>query len=76
MNKKRENFIRLAESRVGRAISSIRIIGNLSNRSNYEYTEEDVKKIISALQIEIASLKIQFKSKGQDGSNTFLLEKK
>ena len=61
MSEKRDNFIRLAEGRVTRAIDSIRVIGNLSNRSNYEYTEEDSKRIIDALQIEISALKVQFK---------------
>lgn len=60
---KRENFIRLAEGRVTRAIDSIRVIGNLSNRSNYEYTEEDSKRIIDALQREVSELKAQFKPK-------------
>jgi hypothetical protein len=46
---------------VTRAIDSIRVIGNLSNRSNYEYTAEDSKKIIDALQSEINALKVQFK---------------
>lgn len=63
MSEKRDNFIRLAEGRVTRAIDSIRVIGNLSNRSNYEYTEEDSKRIIDALQGEIAALKLQFKPK-------------
>ena len=63
MSAKRENFIRLAEGRVTRAIDSIRVIGNLSNRSNYEYTEEDSKRIIDALQREINELKVQFKPK-------------
>jgi len=60
---KRDNFIRLAEGRVTRAIDSIRVIGNLSNRSNYEYTEEDSKRIIDALQREVNELKVQFKPK-------------
>ena len=34
VSEKRDNFIRLAEGRVTRAIDSIRVIGNLSNRSN------------------------------------------
>jgi hypothetical protein len=63
LSAKRENFIRLAEGRVTRAIDSIRVIGNLSNRSNYEYTEADSKKIIDALQSEINALKVQFKPK-------------
>ena len=61
MSAKRDNFIRLAEGRVTRAIDSIRVIGNLSNRSNYEYTEEDSKRIIDALQREVNELKVQFK---------------
>ena len=60
MSEKRDNFIRLAEGRVTRAIDSIRVIGNLSNRSNYEYTADDSKKIIDALQTEINALKVQF----------------
>jgi hypothetical protein len=63
LSEKRDNFIRLAEGRVTRAIDSIRVIGNLSNRSNYEYTEEDSKKIIDALQSEVNALKVQFKPK-------------
>jgi hypothetical protein len=57
---KRKNFVRLAESRVAKAIDSMRVIGNLANRSNYEYSEEDAKKIISALQEEILILKGKF----------------
>ena len=69
MSEKRDNFIRLAEGRVTRAIDSIRVIGNLSNRSNYEYTEEDSRKIIDALQAEIAALKIQFKPRQASRGN-------
>jgi len=74
MSEKRDNFIRLAEGRVTRAIDSIRVIGNLSNRSNYEYTEEDSKRIIDALQSEISALKVQFKPKAT-AKNGFKLKK-
>jgi hypothetical protein len=73
-NVKRENFIRLAESRVTRAIESLRIIGNLSNRSNYEYDEEDVKKIVNTLQEEISSLKNQFKIRNEKSTKNFRLK--
>lgn len=73
-NVKRENFIRLAESRVTRAIESLRIIGNLSNRSNYEYDEEDVKKILNTLQEEISSLKNQFKIRNEKSDKNFRLK--
>ena len=37
MNKKQENFKRLAESRTNKVIDMLQLIGNLSNTSNYEY---------------------------------------
>ena len=52
MKDKRESFVRLAEGRVNRAVKDIRLIGNLSNRSAYSYTEDDIKKIFRVLQRE------------------------
>jgi hypothetical protein len=75
MSLKRENFVRLAEARVTRAIESLRVIGNLSNRSNYEYTEEDVNKIITTLQNELKTLKGQFSSKRGVSPEGFKLRK-
>jgi hypothetical protein len=45
----REKFIRLAEKRTQKAIETITLIGKLSNKSNYSYNEDDVKKIRKAL---------------------------
>jgi hypothetical protein len=75
MSAKRDNFVRLAEARVTRAIDAMRVIGNLSNRSNYEYDEEDVKKIINTLTAELAALKAQFKSKSGMSAQGFKLRK-
>jgi hypothetical protein len=75
MSAKRDNFIRLAESRVTRAIEAMRVIGNLSNRSNYEYDEEDVKKIINTLQTELTALKAQFRTKSGVSAQGFKLRK-
>jgi hypothetical protein len=75
MSIKRDNFVRLAEARVNRAIDAMRIIGNLSNRSNYEYNEEDVAKIINTLQAELKGLKGQFKTKSGMSVEGFKLEK-
>jgi len=72
---KRDNFIRLAEARVTRAIDSMRVIGNLSNRSNYEYGDEDVRKIITTLQAELTALKAQFKTKSGVSAQGFKLKK-
>lgn len=75
MSTKRDNFIRLAEARVTRAIDAMRIIGNLSNRSNYEYNDEDVKTIINTLQTELTALKAQFKTRSGVSAKGFRLRK-
>lgn len=58
---KRAKFVELAEKRVEKALSAIRVIGNLSNRNNYQYSEEDVKKIMSALTDEVKQVQTRFK---------------
>lgn len=62
MNQKREKFVELAEKRVTRAIKDLRLIGNLSNKNNYAYTEPDIQKITSSLEQEVKNLKIKFSS--------------
>jgi transcription elongation GreA/GreB family factor len=56
----RRNFIRLAEKRVSRAINDIRLIGNLSDRSNYDYSDDQVQKIFSALRHEMTTCRNRF----------------
>ena len=69
----RERFISLAEQRVIKAIKIIRLIGNLSNKTNYNYTEDDVKKIIGVLRSEIRNIEQRFNNKGQDKEILFKL---
>lgn len=69
----RTKFVELAEKRVTRAIKDIRLIGNLSNRSNYSYTEEDVKKIYRTLKAELDTLKNRFDAKGEPDQPVFKL---
>ena len=71
--KDREKFVQLAEKRVRRALKDIRLIGNLSNRSNYSYTAEDSKKIYKALQNAVNELKARFDRKGEKEEIEFKL---
>ncbi len=70
----REKFIELAEKRVSKALKDIKLIGNLSNKSNYSYTEQDVKKIHSALKTALDEMKRRFDSKGDSADESFKLE--
>lgn len=57
---KREKFIRVAESRTNKILSMIRLLGNCSSKATYDYTEQDIKKIFSAIEIEIRNAKEKF----------------
>ncbi len=67
MTEKRDKFVSLAEKRVNRAIKDLRLIGNLSNKNNYSYTDSDIQKIFVALDQEVKNLKARFSS--DDGKN-------
>lgn len=64
---KRAKFVELAENRVNRAIKDLQLIGNLSNRSAYEFSDDDVRRIFRALQKELDSAKSRF-SRGDKSS--------
>lgn len=59
---KRERFVELGEARVRKAAQMLRLIGNLSNTSNYEYSQEDAQKILSALDHEMKLLRAKFQA--------------
>ncbi len=42
---KAELFARLAKPRTEKVMKALRILGNCSNRSSYEYTDEQIDKI-------------------------------
>lgn len=70
---KRAKFVELANNRVNRAIKDLRLISNLANRSSYEYSEDDARKITRALQRELDVLKARFEGVGRGGENEFQL---
>lgn len=57
---KNKKFIELSSRRMPKAIKAIKLIGNLSNRSNYEYTDNEVKFIISELKKILKKTKSNF----------------
>lgn len=59
---KRDKFLRLAESRTNAVLGRIRTLSKCSNPYAYEYTEEDVKEIFSAIEEELRVAKAQFRT--------------
>lgn len=66
-------FIELANKRVNKAIKDIQLVGNLANRTNYEFTDEQAGKIIRALQQEVDQVKQSFKNTEEAGRSEFKL---
>lgn len=70
---KAEKFRELATTRVRKTVKDLRLIGNLANTVNYEYTPEQVSKIMRALNAEMKALKTKFESGGQTAEDLFEL---
>jgi hypothetical protein len=73
--KDRRKFVELASRRVNRALKDIQLVGNLSNRSNYDYTDQDVTKIFKALNDEVTACRKRFEQASRKAADTsFVLE--
>lgn len=57
---KNERFRRLATTRGDRLIREISLLGNLSNRKNYEYTAEEVDRLFEPIEMEIKAVRALF----------------
>jgi len=55
-----QRFKRIATKRTNDIIKRIRILGNCSNRSAYDYTEEEIDKIFAAVGKELKSANARF----------------
>jgi len=75
MKSKRDSFVRLANARVNKALDALRLVGNLSNKANYEYTTEDAEKIVEALRVAVQECKKKFEIAGKgEQLETFRLD--
>ena len=73
MSRNRDKFVELAEKRVQKAIDSIRLIGNLANRTNYNYGTEDTNKIFKALKSELDLVRKKFETTSAEEEKKFRL---
>lgn len=55
-----ERFKRLASKRTNEILEKIRILGNCSNKSSYEYSEEEVNKIFTEIEKQSKLTKAKF----------------
>ena len=61
IQKREQRFKRLAEQRVNAILDKLRLLGQLSNRSNYKYTEAEVEAIFKAIQKDVNAIRAKFR---------------
>ena len=61
-----ERFKRVAETRTNAVLDKLRILSNLSNRQMYGYSEEDIRKIFSAINKQVKEVRAKFDSQKQE----------
>lgn len=61
METKKERSIRIAEDRTNRVIEDLLKLGKIVDRDYYVYTEDELNKIIAAVEKEVENLKEHFR---------------
>lgn len=57
---KRERFVRVVESRMAKLLDAFDSIGKCSNKSNYEYSENDIREIFKEIAKKTREIKMLF----------------
>lgn len=57
---KRATFKRLATKRGNKIVKSLNLLGNLSNKNNYSYSESDVKSLFDAIEEQVRLSKSRY----------------
>ena len=61
-----QRFIRIATVRTNAVLDRIRILGNLSNKQMYSYSEEDINRIFSAINKQLREVRAKFNSRKEE----------
>lgn len=60
---KRMRFKRLATKRTNKVLDQLRILGNLSNKSYYEYSDQEINRTFRAIEEQLRTVKARFRPK-------------
>jgi hypothetical protein len=69
MDIKQQNFKRIAEGRVNKILSLIELLGNLSNKSFYDFSDEQIDLIFSSIQEALQVQKTRFEKRNLKKTN-------
>ena len=61
-SEKRKRFEKVGENRVDKILEGLRLLGNCSNKNNYEFTKEDVDYMFDEIKKAIRVAQSKFES--------------
>lgn len=70
---KSKKFVELANKRVSKSIKDLQLVCNLANRQNYDFTDDQARKIVKALQQEVELVKVAFANANESSKKDFKL---
>lgn len=65
MTVNRDRFLRLSKARLEKTTKQIQLVGNLSDRTNYSYEDEEVAYLFEKLEAELQTAKDRFRVKAR-----------
>lgn len=68
---KRERFRTVASRRVQKVLDDLESLSKCANRSTYEYSEEDIRKMIKAINEKVSALKVAFSAGKSSSKGSF-----
>ncbi len=68
---RKERFKEVAGRRVQKVLDDIDSLSNCANKSTYEYTDEEIRKMMRAINEKVTLLKLAFTTSSKTGKQTF-----
>jgi len=68
---KKDRFKNVAAKRVQKVLESLESLSKCANRNNYEYTDEDVSKLLKAIKEQVKMLELSYTEKSISTSKHF-----
>jgi len=68
---KKERFQSVASRRVQKVLDDIDSLSKCANRSTYEYSDDEIKKMMRVINERVTLLKSSFEANSKSGKKTF-----
>lgn len=68
---RKDRFKDVAGRRVQKVLDDLDSLSNCANKSTYEYTDEEIRKMLKAINEKVTLLKLAFSANSKSGKQTF-----